>query len=129
MVAVLLDEFIKAVEAEKVHKRELDLQERPSSDEKGALDPLLSFIVNFNTSEEQEQKADLVFDRMCQQAEELERSCDHESGRHEVDIRVICLPALPAVRLYDRHLYLWPHLHGPPRRFQSIVATPPVSMS
>ena len=85
VVAVLLDEFIKAVEAEKVHKRELDLKDRPSNDEKGSLDPLLRFIVNLYTFEEQEQQVDIIFDLLCAQAEELERSCEHESGRHGVD--------------------------------------------
>ena len=111
VVAVLLDEFIKAVETEKFLKRAKELQDCPSSDEKGSLDPLLACLAKLNTLDQREQKIGLIFDDMCMQAGLFR----HEAGRHEIDVRVssVFLPFFVAC-LCHRHLYL--HLYLTRRR-------------
>lgn len=89
VVAVLLDEFIKAVETEKAAKRAKELQDCPSSDEKGSLDPLLACLAKLKTLDQREQKIGLIFDDMCMQAALFERD-----DRHEIDVHLssVCLP-------------------------------------
>ena len=84
VVAVLLDEFIKAVETEKFLKRAKELQDCPSSDEKGSLDPLLACLAKLNTLDQREQKIGLIFDDMCMQAGLFK----HEAGWHEIHFRL-----------------------------------------